>query len=572
MSNAPERRLGTPPDSRLDPVDYAIISQGLIAIAREMGAKLIRSAYSTIVREARDASAALLDREGNVVAQAELIPMQLGPMAGTFRACAEIAPVESLVEGDFYVNNDPYAGGQHLQDIFIYSPIFFEGKVVGFAGTVAHHLDLGGGNPGLTTAAADVHAEGLIIPPSKYNLDHDWNGGPLERLVAGNVRVPDQTIGDFNAQFAANAIGGHRVKQLCAKYGADTVEATMAELMDYSERRFRAALKDVPDGEYLGEDAVDDDGITDTPLHVKAKVTVEGESVAVDFDGTCRQVTRNLNCPFSSTVSAALSAVKSSLTSPDIPFNEGVKRPISITAPVGSLLNPEYPAPVRARMEAAYRAFNAVMKALSQVVPEQVISGGHDTTTVTAISHLGDGGYRVYLEVFGGGYGASSTGDGCDATDSPLSNCANTPIEATDMEFGHFRIIGYGLLPDCCGHGTYRGGLGFFRRFEILKDDTNFAIYADRYRISPYGLFGGSDGTRGRSEILRDGKVLQVKSKDSLMLRKGDILNLVTAGGAGYGPPDKRDPAAVLRDVEQGYLTFETAHKFYGDRFKALQG
>jgi N-methylhydantoinase B len=377
----------------LDPADYAVISQGLIAAAREMGAKLIRSAYSTIVREAGDASAALLDRDGNVVAQAELIPMQLGPMAGTFRACAERFPVETLEEGDFYINNDPFEGGQHLQDVFIYSPIFVAGEIVGFAGTVAHHLDLGGGNPGLNATAADVHAEGFIFPPSKYNHAQDWNGGPLERLVAANVRVPSQTIGDFNAQFAANAIGTHRVQQMCAKYGAGVIEATMQELLNYSERRFRAALAEIPDGVYVGEDAVDDDGISDQPLTVKAKVTIAGDTVAIDFAGTCKQVSRNLNCPFSSTVSAALSCVKSVLTSPDIPFNEGVKRPITITAPEGSLLNPTYPAPVRARMEAAYRAFNAVMKALSQVVPEMVISGGHDTTTVAAISHLGDTGY-----------------------------------------------------------------------------------------------------------------------------------------------------------------------------------
>lgn len=556
-----------PDETRLDPVDYAVISQGLIAAAREMGAKLIRSAYSTIVREASDASAALLDRDGNVVAQAELIPMQLGPMAGTFRACTEVCPVDALVEGDFYINNDPFEGGQHLQDVFIYSPIFIDGEVVGFAGTVAHHLDLGGGNPGLNATAADVHAEGFIFPPSKYNFDRDWNGGPLERLVAANIRVPSQTIGDFNAQFAANAIGSHRVQQLCGKYGADVVKTTMRELLDYSERRIRAALAEVPDGVYIGEDAVDDDGISDQPLTVKAKVTITGESVAVDFDGTCQQVSRNLNCPFSSTVSAALSCVKSVLTSPDIPFNEGVKRPIAITAPEGSLLNPTYPAPVRARMEAAYRAFNAVMKALAQVVPEKVISGGHDTTTVMAISHLGDAGYRVYLEVFGGGYGASAHHDGCDAVDSPLSNCSNAPIEATDMDFDHFRIVEYGLLRDSCGHGEFRGGLGIVRRYEILKDDVNFAIYADRFRIAPFGLFGGTDGLRGRCEVLRNGEVIQVRSKDGLTLQKGDVLTLYTSGGAGYGRASNRDTDLVRRDVAQGYLREDAARSAYPHAF-----
>lgn len=547
----------------LDPVDYAVVSQGLIAAAREMGAKLIRSAYSTIVREASDASAALLDRHGNVVAQAELIPMQLGPMADTFRACAELFPVDTLVEGDFYINNDPFAGGQHLQDVFIYQPIFYEGEIVAFAGTTAHHLDLGGGNPGLSPNAADVHAEGIIFPPSKYNLERDWNGGPLERLVAANIRVPAQTIGDFNAQFAANAIGRHRVTELCGRYGKELVKQVMAELQDYSERRVRAAIAALPDGDYYGEDAVDDDGLTDQPLTVKAKVTIAGESVAVDFTGTCPQVSRNLNCPWTSTISATLAALKSVLTSPDIPFNEGMKRPMQISAPKGTLLNPTYPAPVRARMEAGYRAFNAVMKALSQVVPDRVIAGGHDTTTVAAISHL-DETYRVYLEVFGGGYGAGPRQDGCHAVDSPLSNCSNTPVEATDMEFDHFRILGYGLLPDSCGHGRRRGGLGFFRRFEVLKDDVNFAIYADRFRLAPYGVFGGSDGSHGRAEVLRDGKVFAVRSKDEMMLRKGDILTLYTSGGGGYGNPAEREPERVRQDLAQGIISAETAAQVYG--------
>ena len=429
--------------NKLDPVDYAVISQGLIAAAREMGVKLVRSAYSTVIREAADASACLFDREGNVVAQAELIPMQLGPMSEIFRACAELYPVDTLKEGDFYINNDPYSGGQHLQDVFIYSPIFFEGTLVGFAGTVAHHLDLGGGNPGLTTEAVDVHAEGFIFPPSRYNMQHDWeNNGPLKRLLGANIRVPAQTIGDFDAQFAANRVGAERLRQLCGKYGVQTIDLAMGQLINYSESRFRAALLALPDGVFYGEDAVDDDGITDTPLVVKAKVTIAGDSIAIDFDGPCAQVTRNLNCPFSSTISAALTAVKTALTSADIPFNEGLKRPVKITAPSGSLVNPTYPAPVRARMEAGYRCFNAVLKALAQVAPTQVIAGGNDATLVTSLSHQTQGKYRVYLEIYGGGFGASDAYNGCDAVDSPLSNCTNTPIEATDMEFSHFRITG----------------------------------------------------------------------------------------------------------------------------------
>ncbi len=563
--NAPSFEKPVSKQGNLDPVDYAVITQGLIAGAKEMGVKLIRSAYSTIIREAADASACLFDRRGNVIAQAELIPMQLGPMSEIFKACADLYPVESLKEGDFYINNDPYAGGQHLQDVFIYSPIFLDGTLIGFAGTVAHHLDLGGGNPGLTTEAVDVHAEGMVFPPSKYNFERDWeNNGSLKRLVAANIRVPGQTIGDFDAQFAANRVGGERLKQLFRKYGSETMELAMAQLIDYSETRCRAAISALPDGVYYGEDAVDDDGITDTPLTVKAKVTISGDSIEIDFEGTCPQVSRNLNCPWSSTISAGLTAVKTALTSPDIPFNEGLKKPITIKAPKGTLVNPSYPAPVRARMEAAYRCFNAVLKALAHVAPDKVIAGGNDSTLVTSIAHQQNGKYRVYLEVYGGGFGASAHHNGCDAVDSPLSNCTNTPVEATDMDFSHFRIIGYGLIPDSCGHGKQRGGLGFFRRFEILENDVNFAIYADRFTLSPYGLFGGTDAQTGRGEVLRNNQVIPIKSKDGMTLQKGDILTIYTAGGGGYGLPSERSVQDIKHDLEQGYLTAPVAKASYG--------
>ena len=372
-------------------VDQAVISQGLIAAAREMGVKLVRSAYSPVVREANDCSAALMDRHGNVVAQAELIPMQLGPISATFRPCAELFPTDSLVEGDFYINNDPFQGGQHLQDVFLFSPIFFGGTLVGFGATIAHHLDLGGGAAGLNPDASDVHQEGIIFPPSKYNMKHDWHGGPLERLIRANIRVPDQTIGDFNAQFAANGIGGRRVQDLCTRFGEGVVQEAMDELLDYSERRMRAAIRDFPDGVYHGEDFLDDDGIRDEPLRVQARVEIKGDSVIVDYEGTCDQVKSNVNCPYASTVAAGLSCVKSVLTSPDIPFNEGSKRPIEVRAPHGSLLNPRRPAPVRARMLSAYRAYNAVMKALAPSAPDKIIAAGFDSTEIIVLSQLRPG-------------------------------------------------------------------------------------------------------------------------------------------------------------------------------------
>jgi N-methylhydantoinase B len=540
-------------------VDQAVIGQGLIAAAREMGVKLVRSAYSPIVREASDCSAALLDPHGNVVSQAELIPMQLGPIGTTFKPCAGLFPPETLEEGDFYINNDPFHGGQHVPDVFLFSPIFLQGELLGFAATVAHHLDLGGGAPGLNPQASDVHQEGIIFPPSKYNIHRDWNDGPFERLVRANIRVPDQTIGDFNAQFAANGIGARRVIELAERFGVAAVKAAMAELMDYSERRMRGAIRAVPNGTYTGEDFIDDDGIGETPVAIRATVTVEDERVLVDFTGTDPQVKTNINCPFASTIASALSCVKGVLTSPDIPFNEGSKRPVEVTAPYGCLLNPKPPAPVRARMISGYRVFNAVMKALAQAVPGQVIAGGFDTTEVACLSNLGDAGYRIYLEILGGGYGAGAGNDGCDAVDSPLSNCANVPVEAMDMEYDFFRVAEYALVADSGGAGKRRGGLGIRRVYDILKDDVSFATYGDRFRIAPEGLFGGAEGLRARSWIERDGQVIELPSKCSFALKKGDRLVLETGGGAGYGVPAERATADLERDIALGFVTGEGA-------------
>jgi N-methylhydantoinase B len=539
----------------LDPVEYAIISQSLIAAAREMGVKLIRSAYSNILREARDGSAALLDAKGNTVAQAELIPMQLGSIGRIFAACTAVYPPETLEPDDVFFINDPYSGGQHLQDVFIFHPIFADGSVVGFAASVAHHLDMGGGNPGLNPTASDVYSEGLIIPPTKINVKRDWHGGGFQRLLKANVRVPAQTMGDFDAQMAANAVGVLRVNELAARYGTDKVIAAMAALQDYSETRMRAAIREVPDGVYTGEDMVDDDGITEDPLPVRVTVTVSGDSMTADFTGTAPQVMRNLNAPFASTISASVSVIKAALTSPDIPFNDGAMRPITVTAPKGSLLNPNHPAPVRARMEACSRAWNAIMKALSKAVPDKVIACGFDTTSVCCLSKLRDNRWSVYLEVFGGGWGASSTRDGCDAVDSPLSNCSNTPAEALDQDFSFFRLTEYALIPDSCGRGRQRGGIGFVRRYEVLEDGVKLAIYADRFVQQPAGLLGGTPGSTGSCVVRRNGHDIALKSKQQVDLLKGDIVIYALGGGGGYGDPGERDAQAITHDLEDGVIS-----------------
>ncbi len=553
----------------LNPTDYAVISQALIAATHEMGAKLIRSAYSTIVRDASDASSALLDRDGQAVAQAELLIQQLGSLSATFGPCAEHHPVETLVEGDFYINNDPFHGGQHLPDVFIFSPIFFEGELMGFGATVAHHIDIGGGAPGLNMGAREIYQEGLIIPPSRYNVERDWNGGSFERLIATNIRVPNQTIGDMNAQFAGNAIGAARVHQLCRKYGPEAVKETMALLIDYSERRMRAAIAEVPDGTFHGEDVIDDDGLGGGPLTVRATVTINGDEAAVDFEGTSDQIASNMNSPFASTVSAAIGCVKAALTSPDIPYNAGITRPVTVTAPYGSLLNPKHPAPVRARMTATNRVFNAVMKALAQVVPDKVIATGFDTTTGPYLSHRSDAGYKVYHEIIGGGYGASAHNNGCSGVDGPLGNCSNAPVETLDMDFDYFRVSEYSLIQDSGGGGEFRGGLGVRRRYEILKDDVQYAQYGDRFQFQPEGLFAGEPGSLAYCTIERGGEISQLKSKESAWLQTGDVLTVNTGGGGGYGSPTRRAGDQLDDDVEQGKVSPEAATAVYGADIEA---
>lgn len=548
----------------LDPVEYAVLSQSLIAAAREMGVKLIRSAYSTILREARDGSAALLDAQGNTVAQAELIPMQLGSIGRVFQPCLEMFPADTLEDGDFLVINDPYSGGQHLQDVFFFHPIFFEGAVIGFAASVAHHLDLGGGSPGLNANARDLYAEGLIIPPMKVNTARDWHGGGFERLLRANVRVPQQTMGDFDAQIAANAIGTLRIQEMARRYGPEKVRAAMAGLQDYSERRMRAAIAGVPDGTYHGEAWLDDDGLGSGPIPVRAAVTVAGDSIEVDFTGTAPQVGTNLNAPFASVVSGTVSCLKSTLTSPDIPFNDGSLRPITVRAPKGTLLNPNHPAPVRARMLSVSRAWNAVMQAVSKAAPEQAIAQGYDTTTAFCLSWLGSQGWSVYLEVYGGGYGAGLSNDGCDAVDNPLSNCANTPVEAMDQDFSFFRVLSYGLRPDSCGAGARRGGAGFSRSYEILADGPLVSHYSDRFTGQAAGLFGGAQGASGSCEVLRNGETLHLRSKDSFGLLRGDVVTINLGGGGGYGDPGERAPDLIQRDLEDGIITGARAQNWAG--------
>lgn len=534
----------------ISPADQAVIGQALMSAAREMGAKLYRSAFSPIVRDGKDASTGIMDASGAAVAQSdELIPVLVGSLSITLRNCMAAAPPETLGEGDFYITNHPYRGAHHLQDILVFMPVFAEGRIIAYAAAVAHHLDVGGGAPGLNSSATDLYGEGLILPPARYNFARDWQQGNLRGLIAANIRVPDQTIGDIDSQFAACFTGIARMRELCARYGVATVEAAMAGQIDYVERRVRASVAAIPDGTYVGEDFVDDDGLGSGPLRVRASVTVAGDALSVDFTGTAPQVRTHMNAPYASVVSGTLAALKSFLTADDVPFNEGAARAVTITVPEGTLLNPRFPAPVRARMEATYRAYDAVLKALGSAMPELAVATGFDTTTSFCLTQLKEGRYRVFIELRDGGYGASSTGDGCDAVAGPLSNCTNVPVEAIDADHSFFRIEAYRLLPGTGGRGRHRGGNGSLRRYRILEEGVRLAIYTDRFRVAAEGQAGGEAGALGGCVVLRGEEVIQVRSKDDLVLRAGDVLEMWTGGGGGHGPVEDRPAALAAADA-----------------------
>ncbi|MEM1316492.1 MAG: hydantoinase B/oxoprolinase family protein, partial [Pseudomonadota bacterium] len=325
---------------------------------------------------------------------------------------------------------------------------------------------------------------------------------------------------------------------LAQRFGRETLEAAMTEMLDYSERRMRAAVARLPDGRYEGEAAMDDDGIGDEPVVVRAQVEIAGDGIAISFDGTDPQVATNLNNPFASTLASAVACAKSVLTDPDIPFNDGVTRVIRVEAPYGSVLNPRPPAPVRARLLPSYRVFNAVMKALAQVAPERVMAEGYDTTTPVCLSHLGPEGYNIYLEILGGGYGAGIGNDGCDGVDSPLSNCANIPVESLEMDYPFLRLERYALRDGSGGAGAHRGGMGFERSYRVLSDGVTFATYGDRFIRPAEGLFGGEDGAPAETWIERGDERIPLRSKTGCALQKDDLLVVRTGGGGGYGAPE----------------------------------
>ena len=508
-------------NGRLDPVTLSVLASALAGVAEEMGAVLIRGAYSSNIKERRDCSTAIFDERGRMVAQAEHIPVHLGAMPEAVAAVMRRDPRP----GDVFAINDPYSGGTHLPDITLVSPISYEDDILGFAVTRAHHSDVGGMRPGsMPSDSREVYQEGIIIPPVRLVQGGEYVQDVLDLLLA-NVRTPAIRRGDLRAQIAANNIAEERIAELIERRDKETVLAAFDEVISYAEKRAREAVRELPDGEYSAEDVMEGDGIVDEDIQIKATVTVEEGSMSIDFSGTAEAVRGNVNCPLPVTRSACYFALRVLLPK-DILANAGTYAPLEIKAPEGSLVNARSPSAVVAgNVETSNRIADAVLAAFASFAPEEVPAQGQGTMNNTIIGGPG----WTYYETIGGGQGASSKGPGPSGVHVGMSNTLNTPIEAFELEYP-MRVERYELLYESGGAGENRGGDGVVRSVKVLKP-ASLSLLTDRRRHPPRGANGGEAGAVGEN-LLNDE---DLPPKVSRELEEGDVLAVRTPGGGGYG-------------------------------------
>ena len=552
---------------RVDPITFEVVNNALVGVAEQMAATILRTSYSTVIREMLDYSTAVFDVQGRIIAQSCRIPIHLNSMSRSLRTTLDEAfPIDTWNPGDIIVTNDPYKGGQHLPDIQTFLPVFSGDELVAICGTLGHHLDVGGMRPGSYAGdAVEIYQEGLRITPIKL-----FEGGQLnERLfefIAANIRQPDTTLGDLRAQTAALEIGRDGVLELVARYGSDMITACMTEATEASEERLREKLRELPSGTYEGHWFVDDDGVNDTRIKIVTTVTIADGGIHVDFTGTDKQSRSPINATISSCESATYFAILSILD-PTIPANYGVYKPITITAPEGSVVNASPPAPVVGRNAITHTIVNALMMALAQVVPERITAAyyGMSNVYILAGDGAGDTPSWIFFDIEVGGGGARQTKDGLDCYSQGIHNLANTPIEMVETTYP-LRFSRYEYLPDTGGSGEFRGGLGVCRDIEFIDESGSLNTQFDKFKVAPFGLFGGGEGATGRLILNPDSDApTELHSKTvNLTLRRGDVISMWTQGGGGYGKPSARSADAIARDLREEKITAAAAQADYG--------
>jgi N-methylhydantoinase B len=499
-----------------------------------------------------------------MVVQGLSLPAHLGATMPALQGCLDYFG-EDINEGDILASNDPYSGASHLNDIFMFRPVYVDGKRIAFLCLILHHTDMGGRVPGgNATDSTEIQQEGLRIPPSKI-YERDKPNMTLMRIIEHNVRVSDKVMGDVHSQISSLLGGEREFRKLLERYDATTLTAYIAELIDYSERLTRANIRKLPNG--VGEfvDWGDDDGMPDGPaVKIAAKVTIEDETITVDFTGTSPQTSGALNPNYWFTVSMAY-AVLRTVMDVELLTNAGFYRPITVIAPEGTFVNPRYPAPVGARGLGGYRVRTAVHGALAQILPDRMPAcvGTSEFAVVFAGNQPGKA--FLMLEFHNvSGAGAFPSRDGQEAGPYCLGNTANVPVEVIEAE-NPVRLLRYEFLPDTEGAGQYRGALGIAREYEVLAETATVQLRSDRQKFPPYGLGGGSPGAAART-IMNPGQPDErsVPSKFVMTMQRGDVLRGELPGAGGWGDPKQRDPALVLEDVRQGKVSVERALSVYG--------
>ena len=547
----------------IDPITLAVVKSALDSIVDEMAYTVIRTARSEIIKDVMDYSAALCDGRGRMIAQAKTIAQHLGAipdaMAGVL---AEFAG--ELEPGDVVAMNDPYQGGMHIPDVFLFMPIFWEGEVEAFAVVIGHQTDMGGRVPGSNASdSTEIYQEGLRLPPIKL-YERGVMSRSVRRIIEKNVRVPDRVLGDLGAQYAACKVGERELGRLYARHGRDEARRYTAELLDYAERLTRAEIARWPRGTYTFTDHLDSDGFSDEPVPLRVAITVHADGhLTCDWTGSSPQVRAALNSTLSFTKSCTYLSVRSVLRQ-DVPNNAGVFRCIDVVAPEGSILNPHLPGACAARALTGYRMLDVMLGALAQVLPDRVPAAGEGGNTVLSIGgQTPDRRPFVIVDMITGAWGGRPDKDGMEAVTNPSQNMSNTPVEVLEAQHP-IRIDEYGFVPDSCGAGRFRGGLGLRRRYTLLNDEATLQLRSDRMRFLPYGLEGGGPARGTRNVLNPDTEARVMPAKFAVVLRRGDVVLHEQPGGGGFGDPFTRDPERVAADARNEKITLEYARREHG--------
>ena len=551
-----------------DPIAMEVFSNRLLSITEDMGNTLIRSSFSTNIKERKDCSVGLFDGTGRLVAQASHIPLHLGSLMGSVKAVLQACPIERMREGDAFVCNDPFlAGGTHTPDIAVVTPVFIDGEARYVAANVGHHSDVGGPTPGsISGGATTIFAEGLRIPVTRLVRAGELDDGLLN-LIAQNSREPEERALDLKVQIAANERGARLVQGLVRQMGLAAVAAATDDLLAYTARRLRNRIRDMDDGSAQFTAWLDDDGVGGDPVPITARVTVAGETLVVDFAGSAPQARGAMNVAESALRATVYYAVKT-LLDPGLLPNQGMAACIEIRAPEGSIVNPRFPAATGARSITCNKIARALFGAFAELLPpERAMAASLDSVPVIIFSgerRLRDGTF-VYLESMGGGVGARHDADGMDGVHVHVTNTSNLPAEALENEYA-LLVDEYALVEGSGGAGRHRGGMGIARQIRATRDGVVFSARSDGHRAGAPGLFGGLAG--GTARLLRNPgtpREEELSSKAAnLVLKAGESVRLETPGGGGFGAPCERDRRALATDIADGRLTVEAARRDYG--------